>query len=54
MHRSSLLDGCTYWHFATYVEHHFVFLTEIALTNKRPDIVIWSVKSKSVGIVSYC
>ena len=44
MHRSSLLDGCTSWHVATNLEHHFAFPTEIALTTQRPDIVIWSVK----------
>ena len=46
-HRSSLLDGCTDWHVATDLEHHFVFPTEISLITQRPDIVIWSVKAKS-------
>ena len=36
MYRSSLLDGCTDWHVATDLEHHFVFPS---------DIVIWSVKA---------
>ena len=43
-HRSSLLDGCMDCYTATDLERHFVFPTEVALTMKRPDIVICSVK----------
>ena len=46
MHKPSLLEGCTDWHVATDLKHNFIFPTEIALTTKRPDIVIWSVKAK--------
>ena len=46
-HRLSLFDGCTDWHVATDLEHHFLFPTEIALTTQRPDIAIWSVKFKN-------
>ena len=48
MRKPSLLEGCTDWHVATDLEHNFIFPTEIALTTKRPDIVIWSVKAKNV------
>ena len=48
MRKPSLLEGCTDWHVATDLKHNFTFLTEIALTTKRPDIVIWSVKAKNV------
>ena len=47
MRKPSLLEGCTDWHVATDLKHNFIFLTEIALTTKRPDIVIWSLKEKS-------
>ena len=46
MHKLSLLEGCTDWHVATDLKHNFIFPTEIALTTKRPDIGIWSVKAK--------
>ena len=46
MRQPSLLEGCTDWHVATDLKHNFIFPTEIALTTKRPDIVIWSVKAK--------
>ena len=36
-HRSSLLEGCTDWHVAIDLEHHFVFQTEIPLMNQGPD-----------------
>ena len=39
MRKQSLLEGCTDWHVATDLKH-FIFPTEIALTTKRPDIVI--------------
>ena len=44
--KPSLLEGCTDWHVVTDLKHNFIFPTEIALTTKRPDIVIWSVKVK--------
>ena len=51
-HRSTLPDGCTEWYIAIYLENHFVFSIEIALTTQRPDIVIWSVKSfKKVFVI---
>ena len=31
---------------ATDLKHNFIFSTEMALTTKRPDIAIWSVKVK--------
>ena len=34
------------WHVATDLKYSFIFPTEIALTTKNPDIVIWSVKAK--------
>ena len=40
MCKPSLLEGCTNWHVATDLKHNFIFPTEIALTTKRPDIVI--------------
>ena len=46
MRKPSLLEGCTDWHVATDLKHNFIFPTEIALTTKRPDIVIWSVTAK--------
>ena len=51
MRKPSLLEGCTDWHVATDLKHNFIFPTEIALTTKRPDIVIWSVKSKKVFVI---
>ena len=45
-----MLEGCTDWHVATDLKH-FIFLTEKALTTKRPDIVIWSVKAKKVFVI---
>ena len=47
----SLLEGCTDWHVATDLKHNFIFPTGIALTTKRPDIVIWSVKTKNVFVI---
>ena len=46
MRKPSLLEGCTDWHVATDLKHNFIFPTEIALTTKHPDIIIWSVKVK--------
>ena len=46
MRKPPLLEGCTDWHVATDLKYNFIFPTEIALTTKRPDIVIWSVKAK--------
>ena len=46
MRKPSLLEGCTDWHVAIDLKHNFIFPTKIALTTKRPDIVIWSVKAK--------
>ena len=43
MHKPSSLENCTDWHIATDLKHNFIFPTEIALTTKRPDMVIWSV-----------
>ena len=50
MRKPSLLEGCTDWHVATDLKHNLIFPTEIALT-RRPDIVIWSVKSKKVFVI---
>ena len=46
MRKPSFLEGCTDWHVATDLKNNFIFPTEIALTTKRPDIVIWSVKAR--------
>ena len=46
MRKPSLLEGSTDWHVATNLKHNLIFSPEIALTTKRPDIVIWSVKAK--------
>ena len=46
MRKPSLLEGCMDWHVATDLKHNFIFPTEIALTTKCPDIVIWPVKAK--------
>ena len=46
MRKPSLIEGCTNKHVATDLKHNFIFPTEIALTKKRPGIVIWSVKAK--------
>ena len=51
MRKPSLLEGCTDWHVATDLKHNFIFPTEIALTTKRPDIVIRSVKSKNFSLL---
>ena len=51
MRKPSLLEGCTDWHVATDLKHNFIFPTEITLTKKRPDIVIWSVKAKKVFVI---
>ena len=51
MRKPSLLEGCTDWHVATDLKHKFIFPTEIALTTKRPDIVIWPVKAKTVFVI---
>ena len=51
MCKPSLFEGCTDWHVATDLKHNFIFPTEIALTTKRPDIVIWSVKAKKVFVI---
>ena len=51
MRKPSLLEGCMDWHVATDLKHNFIFPTEIALTTKRPDIVIWSVKAKKVFVI---
>ena len=49
--KPSLLEGCMDCHVATDLKHNFIFPTEIALTTKRPDIVIWSVKAKKVFVI---
>ena len=57
MRKPSMLEGCTDWHVATDLKDNFIFPTEIALTTKRPDIVIWSVKAKQfslLGVSSWC
>ena len=51
MRKPSLLEGCTDWYVTTDLKHNFIFPTEIALTTKRPDIVIWSVKAKKVFVI---
>ena len=51
MRKPSLLEGCTDWHVTTDLKLNFIFPTEIALTTKRPDIVIWSVKAKKVFVI---
>ena len=51
-HRSSLLDSCNDWHIATDLDHLFVFLTEVVLTTKDPDIVIWSVILKKFSLLN--
>ena len=51
MRKPSLLEACTDWHVATDLKHNLIFPTEIALTTKRPDIVIWSIKAKKVFII---
>ena len=51
MRKPSLLEGCTDWHVATDLKHNFIFPTELALTTKRPDIVIWSVKANKVFVI---
>ena len=54
MRKPSLLQGCTDWNVATDLKHNFILPTEIALTTKRPDIVIWSVKAKKIfSLLSY-
>ena len=51
MRKLSLLEGCTDWHVATDLKHNFIFPTEIALTTKRPDIDIWSVRLGTSALV---
>ena len=52
MRKPSFLEGCTDWHVATDLKHNFIFPTKKALTTKRPDIVIWSVKAKKFSLLS--
>ena len=51
MRKPSLLESCTDWHVATDLKHNCIFPTEITLTTKRPDTVIWSVKAKKVFVI---
>ena len=51
MHKPPLLEGCTGWQVATDSKYNFIFPTEMALTTKRPDIVIWTVKAKKVFVI---
>ena len=52
MRKQSLFEGCTDWHVATDLKHNLIFPTEKALTTKRPNIVIWSVKAKRFSLLS--
>ena len=52
MRKPSLLEGFLDWHVVTDLKHNFIFPTEIALTTKRPDIVIWYVKAKKFSLLS--
>ena len=51
MHKPSLLEGSMDWHIATNLKHNFIFPTEIELTTKCPDIVVWSLKAKKVLVI---
>ena len=51
MRKPSLLEDCMDWHITTDLKHNFIFPTEIALTTKCPDIVIWSIKAKKVFVI---
>ena len=53
MRKPSLLEGCTDWHVEADLKHNFIFPTEISLTTKHPDIVIWSVKAKNVFVIEF-
>ena len=46
-HKPTLLDSCTDWRVIADVDRQLAFPTEITSTRQRPDLVIWSVKSKS-------
>ena len=50
MRKPSLIEGFTDWLIATDLKHNFIFPTEIALTTKCPNIVIWSIKAKKIFI----
>ena len=39
------------WHVVTDLKHNFIFPIEIALTTKRSDTLIWSVKAKKVFVI---
>ena len=52
MRKPSLLEGCTDWHVTTDLKQNFIFPTEITLTTKHPEIVIWSVKAKKFSLGS--
>ena len=52
MRKPSLLEGCMDWYVTTDLKHNFIFPTEIVLTTKHPDIVIWSVKAKKFLLLS--
>ena len=52
MRKPSLLKGCTAWLAATDLKHNFIFPTVTALTRKRPDITIRSVKAKMFSLLS--
>ena len=51
MHKPSFLEGCTDWYIATDLKYNFIFPTEIVLTTKHLDIVIWSVKAKNFFVI---
>ena len=41
--RKNICKGCTDLHVAANLKYNFIFPTEIALTTKRPDIIIWCI-----------
>ena len=51
-HKPTLLNGCMDWNVIADVDWQLIFPKEITLTCQRPDLIIWSVKSKKVIIVN--
>lgn len=51
VHRHHLLSEANDWQLLVDLNHKLVFPPEIFSTNQRPDIVIWSIKTKKVLLV---
>ena len=50
-HGNGLLGTATGWKMRVDLKQRMMFPSEIAVTNKRPDIVIWSAKTKQTVLL---